>query len=114
MVVVVLAVNKNSLSYFNSTIDRPTTTMATKATSASSDGDEVAQLRLHLKAKQKELDEVERAWKKSKGKMAKVLERFKSLQEQSKSRKISYGKSEKARKETEYLVRILLDPQVPY
>ncbi len=93
--------NKNSLSYFNSTIDRPTTTMATKATSASSDGDEVAQLRLHLKAKQKELDEVERAWKKSKGKMSKVLERFKSLQEQSKSRKISYGKSEKARKETE-------------
>ena len=62
---------------------------------------EVENLQLKLKAKQKEVDDLEAAWTKSKQKMSKVLDRFKALQEQSKTRKQALDKSEKARAQVE-------------
>eukprot|EP00944_MAST-04C_sp_MAST-4C-sp1_P003574 g3574.t1 len=51
-----------------------------------SNKEDINKLKEALKKKKKELGEVEEAWKTARGKLSKVLQRFKSLQEQNRSR----------------------------
>ena len=49
--------------------------------------EQIEKLKDALKTKKKELGEVEEAWKTARGKLSKVLQRFKSLQEQNRAKK---------------------------